>query len=92
MEGDRVVKKDVADFNEWLQYGFDQGWIGPPICDTHDGTPISDKEFAKFEDGEDPCVHILRLYEDAEMKKDVECDHSPSVWRASNQGLTDGPA
>jgi hypothetical protein len=37
--------------------------------------------------GSDPCIHILRLYEDKESKDAVECSHSPSVWRASNAGL-----
>jgi hypothetical protein len=32
-------------------------------------------------------MHILRLYEDLEMKKAVEENHSPSVWRASNAGF-----
>ena len=77
-------------FDEWIQHGYDQGWVGPPICDTHDGTPISEEEFAQFEDGGDPCVHILRLYEDAEQKQQVECSHSPSTWRAANRVLTDG--
>ena len=85
------MSKELS-FHDWLEQGYSRGWIGPPICDTHDGTPISSSEFAQFEDGGDPCIHIIRLYEDAETKEAVERDHSPSVWRASNQGLVDGPA
>lgn len=79
-------------FDEWIEYGYTMGWAGPPICDTHDGTPMSDAEFGEFESGSDPCIHIIRLYEDAEQKKQVECDHSPSTWRAANRGLPHGTA
>jgi hypothetical protein len=36
----------------------------------------------------DPCVHVLRLYEDETTKKAVEENHSPSVWRATNSGFS----
>ncbi len=72
-------------FEQWVKFGFDRGWVGPPVCETHDGVPLSAEENAEFEQG-DPCVHILRLYEDVEHKAAVELEHSPSVWRASNQG------
>jgi hypothetical protein len=32
-------------------------------------------------DGGDPCMHILRLYEDDAMKEAVEKYHLPSQWR-----------
>jgi hypothetical protein len=73
-------------FDEWLQEGISNGFVGPAICYTHDGLPLSEQENEEFEEG-DPCVHILRLYEDLEMKKAVEENHSPSVWRASNAGF-----
>lgn len=76
-----------VEFDEWLSYGYQQGWIGPPICETHDGMPLSFGESNEFEDGGDPCIHILRLYEDLQLKKDVELNHAPSFWRASNLGL-----
>lgn len=85
------MNKEIS-FDEWIEEGYIRGWIGPPVCDTHDGTPISEQEFAEFEEGGDPCVHVLRLYEDAEQKEQVECSHSPSTWRASNRGLSDGTA
>ena len=82
----------TMNFDEWLDLGYKEGWVGPPICDTHDGTPMADSEFAEFEDGGDPCIHILRLYESPEQKAEIECDHSPSVWRAANRGLPHGTA
>jgi hypothetical protein len=70
------------DFDEWVKFGYEQGWVGPPVCETHDGLPFTEAEAVQ----RDACVHILRLYEDAEHKAAVEAEHSPSVWRATNQG------
>ena len=71
------------DFDEWLKFGFDQGWIGPPVCSTHDGIPMTLLEERDFEDGDDPCIHILRLYQDNVAKDEIEANHSPSQWRAT---------
>ena len=73
-------------FDEWLQFGFENGWCGPDVCATHDGTPLSDEEC----DEDEPCVHIVRLYDSLETKRAVEEAHSPSVWRASNKGWITG--
>jgi hypothetical protein len=73
-------------FDEWLQEGISNGFVGPAICYTHDGLPLSEQEDEEFEEG-DPCIHILRLYEDRETKNAVEENHSPSTWRASNAGF-----
>jgi hypothetical protein len=77
----------MDDFNVWLSHGYVMGWCGPAVCDTHDGVPMSETELAEFDDGGDPCLHILRLYEDKEHKKTIEESHSPSIWRAINNGL-----
>jgi hypothetical protein len=76
------------EFSEWLQEGLTLGFVGPAICHTHDGLPLSEAEDAEFENGGDPCIHILRLYEDKETKQAVEESHSPSVWRATNSNFT----
>lgn len=68
-------------FEEWLAYGREQNWCGPAVCSTHDGTPTSVEEEDEFEDGFDPCLHVLRLYPDTEVKAAVEANHSPSQWR-----------
>lgn len=73
-----------GDFDAWLRTGMDSGWCGPPVCDTHDGTPTTEGEDDAFMDGDDPCVHVLRLYPDSETKTAVEDNHSPSVWRRTN--------
>lgn len=75
------------DFEQWLKEGYDNGWVGAPVCHTHDGFPLSEAELSEFDEGGDPCMHMLRLYEDVEQKTSIEADHSPSVWRAGNRGL-----
>ena len=67
-------------FDQWLKFGIEQGWISPSICYTHDGVPTTKFEDENWEEL-DPCVHILRLYESAEVKAEVEENFSPAVWR-----------
>lgn len=74
-------------FEEWLKIGFDAGFCGPVVCSTHDGIPTSPDEDHEFNEGYDPCVHMIRVYEDVNTKTAVEENHAPSVWRASNAGL-----
>lgn len=54
-----------ADFDTWLQVGRDNKRISKPVCDTHDGLPMTKEETDSWNNGEDPCVHALRLYQDA---------------------------
>lgn len=75
------------DFETWLKVGYESGWCGAPVCYTHDGLPTSEAEDSVWVEGDDPCLHIIRLYEDEQQKRDVEDNHSPSQWRASNRGL-----
>ncbi len=71
-------------FDDWLQDGMAQHWCGPSVCSTHDGTPTTAAEDEEFESGQDPCIHVLRLYTDQETQAAVERNHSPSVWRKPN--------
>jgi hypothetical protein len=68
-------------FDEWLQIGVDNKWCGPAVCSSHDGIPMSEGEEAEWEDGSDPCHHIVRLYESEEMAEDVNRDFQPYRWR-----------
>lgn len=70
-------------FDEWIGIGLDRGFTGPPVCSTHDGIPMTVDEEQEFEEGNDPCVHVVRLYESLEDKSSVEQNHSPSMWRNS---------
>lgn len=59
-------------FDDWLAIGREHGFCSPPVCSTHDGVPMSDEETAQWDDGDDPCTHILRLYADEWMMEEVE--------------------
>ena len=76
------------EFEQWLKMGIDNDWCGPPICETHDGFPMSDEEMFEYDEhGEPPCMHMIRLYEDTEHKTQVEKSHSPTQWRRTNRGM-----
>lgn len=73
-------------FDEWLKIGLDHGFCGPAVCETHDGFPMSDEEWAIADlDGEPPCMHMIRLYADEEHQVAIEKAHSPSVWRKPHE-------
>ena len=76
------------EFREWLEIGINNNWCGAPVCETHDGFPMSEEEMAEYDEhGEAPCMHMIRLYDSVEMKQEVEESHSPSIWRRTNMGL-----
>jgi hypothetical protein len=72
-------------FETWVREGFKRGWCGPPVCAIHDGLPSTEYEDEATDEGYDPCLHVLRLYESVSDKKLVELNHAPSRWRASNR-------
>ena len=80
------MRKGGMTIEQWIKYGFDKGWCGPPVCEIHDSLPTTIFEDEELNDGADPCIHIIRLYEDEDVKQAVEANHSPSNWRASNMG------
>jgi hypothetical protein len=59
-------------FEDWLAIGREHGLCSPPVCNTHYGAPMSDRELDMWDDGDDPCIHILRLYEDPSMMEEIE--------------------
>jgi hypothetical protein len=74
-------------FDLWMEIGVRNGFCGAPICYTHDGLPTTASEDESWGDDDDPCIHIVRMYENADVRQEVEANHSPSVWRRTNQGL-----
>lgn len=76
-------------FEEWLKYGWDNGWCSPPVCEIHDGTPMTDTEIQDFGAGDDPCIHIMRLYQTPAEQKEAHNNHAPSQWRAHNRGWSE---
>lgn len=77
-------------FDEWAEYGWKQGWCGPPLCLAHDGFPFSEDENEYYDEGGDPCQHFIRLYENDEHREAIEEVDSPTNWRASNMGWKRG--
>ena len=73
----QLVSETEPDFDEWLAQGLAAGWVGPAVCSTHDGIPSTEAE----DEDDEPCIHILRLYESPEVKAAVEENHPPSNWR-----------
>jgi len=71
---------------EWLEYGWLKGWCSPPVCEVHDGVPSTEEEDDALMYGEDPCIHIVRLYDSPDTAQEVASNHSPTVWRAKNFG------
>ena len=80
MDGDVLMG-----FDEWAMYGYQQGFCTPPVCINHDYLPTTATE-DEADDGDEPCIFVIRLYDDLATKKAVEANHSPSVWRATNLG------
>jgi len=71
----------VMNFDEWMAYGLEHSFCGPPVCITHDGEPMTDAEYAEFDEGHDPCIHMIRPYHDVAERLMVESAHSASIWR-----------
>jgi len=61
-----MPKKKEMDFDEWLAYGVDNKWCLYPVCEIHDGVPLTVDEEFQFEQGFDPCVHVIRVFESPE--------------------------
>lgn len=66
-------------FDEWIKLGLANDWISPPMCETHDGIPMTQEELDESWEGGDPCVHVLRLYESSAQKTDAETTYRDSV-------------
>lgn len=60
------------DFDTWLSIGREHGYCSLPVCETHDGSPISQAEQDLWDEGDDPCIHIIRLYESPQHMEEVE--------------------
>lgn len=71
----------LMSFDEWLQYGMENSYCGPPVCVTHDGFPTTLEEDDLLDEGTDECIHMIRPYRDVAERLLVEENHSPSIWR-----------
>jgi hypothetical protein len=70
MDIDRMKEVYAADakanmnYFDWRDLGISKGWISEPFCDTHNAGPITDEEEQAWEDGQDPCMFVFRIYEE----------------------------
>jgi len=53
----------LMQFDEWVKHGIDHGWCSYPVCDTHEGIPLTEFEQTDFDIGGDPCILAIRVYE-----------------------------
>ena len=60
------------DIFEWVEYGVNNGFCSKVVCATHDGIPTTYTEDSEWDEGGDPCAHVVRLLEDADMKAAIE--------------------
>lgn len=65
-------------FDMWLTFGMQQGWIGPPLCHRHGPEPLTDEE----EENGEICVSYLRLYPNSHIRRHVEARNENSDWRS----------
>lgn len=72
-------------FDRWLEFGMRRGWCGTVVCQTHDGTPLTVEEELAFDDGNDVCVHVIRVFSTYEEQQDATNNHLPSQWRHRNR-------
>jgi len=67
---------EKMDFDAWLAYGIDNKWCLYPTCYMHDGVPTTDEESLELDEGNDPCMHVIRLFSTPEefeqAKKSME--------------------
>ena len=59
-----MVKKQrelKMEFEEWLQYGVENGFCTNKFCATHDEIPMHKTEERAWDEGGDPCQHVVRL-------------------------------
>ena len=50
------------DFVDWINYGVEQGWCTPIHCDTHEGPHLTKEEAEDWDEGEDPCYPVVRIW------------------------------
>lgn len=58
-------------FNDWVTMGMNYGYCSLPFCQTHDGL-LTEEEIAAFDEGDDPCILVARVYPDACPIKGLE--------------------
>ena len=60
------------DFQEWLAYGITNGFCSEQVCETHAGVPLSPTEQELWDEGYDPCCHVVRLGTEKDWESDAQ--------------------
>ena len=67
------------DFDEWIQYGIERGFCSEQYCDTHDGFPYSPTEGELLKNGNNICIHSVRLGDEKWWELDAQ--NYVELWR-----------
>lgn len=62
MSEETIDKTEDEEFFDWIQHGVQRGWISDVVCDTHQGPDMTDEELEEFDEGQDPCIRIVRVW------------------------------
>lgn len=62
--GGRPGYRGRMTWHEWLEVGVNNGWVSPVQCATHEGVPTTDDEDEQYDEGDDPCLPVLRVWPD----------------------------
>jgi hypothetical protein len=65
--------REKMNYEEWLQFGVENGFCSAPVCCVHDGMPMHETEERAWEEGGDPCQVVVRLGTPSDWKL-------PSWW------------
>lgn len=55
---------EIQQFLDWVDAGIDAGWVSPAGCMTHNALPLREWEEESIEDGNDPCILVMRVWKD----------------------------
>jgi len=55
------MKGTTMNFQEWYNLGVKNGYCSPQFCNTHDCYPMHETEKKAWDEGSDPCAHMVRL-------------------------------
>lgn len=69
-------------FEEWVAVGIRNNYGGPPVCYSHDGLPCTPEEDDLWIQGEEPCISVIRVYENNIEARIIQENHSATQWRA----------
>ena len=59
----RPCNSKRMDFAEWLEMGKERGWVSDRFCWSHDLPSRTAEEQLAIDDGQDPCMPCLRLWD-----------------------------